>query len=74
MGEDLRMTESPEWVAECLWKKTLVCVTDGSYDKQRARYVSSAGWIMACRQTGRKISGTLVEKSPSAGSYRGEIC
>ena len=28
---------------------------------------------MACRQTGRMISGTLKEKSLSAGSYRGEM-
>ena len=73
MWEDLRMTESPEWVAECLQNRTLICVTDGSYDKQRAGDVSSAGWTMACRQTGRRISGTLVEKSRSAGSYRGEM-
>ena len=31
MWEDLRMTESPEWVTECLRNRTLVCVTDGSY-------------------------------------------
>ena len=73
MWEDLRMTESPEWVAECLRNKTLICVTDSSYAKQRATEVCSAGWIMACKQTGRKISRTLVEKSQSADSYRGEM-
>ena len=49
MWEDLRMTESPEWVAECLRNKTLICVTDGSYAKQRATEVCSAGWIIACK-------------------------
>ena len=36
MWDDLRMKESPEWVAECLRNKTLVCVTDGSYAKKKA--------------------------------------
>ena len=49
MWEDLRMTESPEGVAECLRNKTLICVTDGSYAKKKASDVCSAGWIMACR-------------------------
>ena len=69
MWEDLRMTESPEWVAECLRNKTLICVTDSSYAKKKASNVCSAGWIMACKRTGRMISGTLVEKSQSADSY-----
>ena len=73
MWKDVRLAEDPEWIVESLQNKTLVCVTDGSYDKQRAPNVSSAGWIMKCRQTGRQIQGSLVEVSPSAGSYRGEM-
>ena len=73
MWEDLRLTEDLEWIVESLQNKSLVCVTDGSYDKQRAPDVCSAGWIMKCRRTGRQISGSLVEVSPSAGSYRGEM-
>ena len=67
------MTKSPKWVAECLRNKTLICVTDGSYAKKKATEVSSAGWIVACKQTRRIISGTLVRKSQSVDSYRGEI-
>ena len=73
MWEDLRLTEDLEWIVESLQNKSLVCVTDGLYDKQRAPDVCSAGWIMKCRRTGRQISGSLVEVSPSAGSYRGEM-
>ena len=51
----------------------LVCVTDGSYMKKRAKNVCSAGWILACRVTKRQIGGTFVEISPSADSYRGEL-
>ena len=73
MWRDLRLDGSSEWVAESLRNKSLVCVTDGSYNKKEARDVCSAGWTMTCRQSGRKISGTLVEVSPSADSYRGEM-
>ena len=73
MWRDLRLDGSPEWVAESLRNKSLVCVTDGSYNKKEAPNVCSAGWTMTCRQSGRKISGTLVEVSPSADSYRGEM-
>ena len=36
------------WVAECLKNKTLVCVSDNSYNKQVAPDVCSAGWVMTC--------------------------
>ena len=35
MWSDLRWTESIEWVAECPKNRTLVCVTDGSYQKEK---------------------------------------
>ena len=62
MWSDLRLVESTKWVVECLKYRTLVCVTDGSYQKEKAPNLCSAGWIMACKKTGWRISGTLVEK------------
>ena len=74
MWEDLRLSESSlEWVVEGLKEGSLVCVTDGSYFKKKAPNVCSAGWIIADRRTKRQIGGTLVEISPSADSYRGEM-
>ena len=60
-------------MAECLKNRTLVCVTDDSYQKEKTPNLCSAGWIMARKKTGRRISGLLVEESPKAGSYRGEM-
>ena len=40
--------------------------------KDKAANICSAGWIMACKQTKRHISGTLVKHSESVDSYRGE--
>ena len=69
----LNLNEDPSWAAECLANNTLVCVTDGSYQKELAPDLCSAGWILWCRQSGKCISGTLVEKSTYASSYRGEL-
>ena len=73
MWKDLHMHEDPSWVVECLTNNTLVCVTDGSYQKEFAPELCSAGWIMMCRKTRKCIGGTLVEKSSYASSYRGEL-
>ena len=40
--------------------------------KDRAPNICSAGWVMACKQTKRHISGTLVEHLELADSYRGK--
>ena len=73
MLECLRLNKKPEWVAECLQNWTLVCLTDGSYIKNSAPDLCSAGWVLACRRTCRYIAGTLVERSPWANSFRGEL-
>ena len=73
MWEGLRLNKRPKWVAECLQNRTLVCVTDGSYIKKLAPDLCSVGWMFACRQTRRYFAGTLVERSPWANSFRGEL-
>ena len=73
MWEDVQLNETPEWAAECLRTGDLVCVTDGSYNKKTAPDICSAGWVLASKSTRRYIAGTLVERSPWANSYRGEL-
>ena len=73
LWRDLRILEDPAWVAESLANGTLVCVTDGSYNKNIDPEICSAGWIIQCRETGKRIIGTVIERSASAGSYRGEL-
>ena len=73
MWDGLILSEDPSWVAECIKNRTPVCVTDGSYNKQVAPDVCSTGWVMACTQTKRQISGTLIERSKYTGSYREEL-
>ena len=73
MWEDLMMTGDPSWLKESMERGTLLCCTDGSYDPMRGKQLSEAGWIIFCRESGQYVSGAFVEKSNSAGSYRGEM-
>ncbi len=40
------------WVAEGMKNNTLLCVTDGSYDRKRAIDLSGVGWIIFCTKFG----------------------
>ena len=66
-------TQDLKWVVEGMQNNTLVWTTDGSYDRKRAADLSSVGWIIFCKRTGLRVTGTLWEKSPSASSFRAEM-
>jgi hypothetical protein len=51
----------------------LLAMTDGSYDKEKAKDVSRSGWILFCTKTRRTIRGSFYKISPKAGSFRGEL-
>jgi hypothetical protein len=40
---------------------------------KRAADLSSVGWIIFCKRTGLRVTGTLWEKSPSASSFRADM-
>ena len=58
---------------DALTNGTAIWVTDGSYIKEVAPDISGAGWILHCTRTTYRLYGSFVEKSPYAGSYRGEL-
>ncbi len=60
------------WVADGLTLGSLIWVTDGSYDRKRASDLSRVGWIIFCKSTGFRITGSFWERSISATSYRAE--
>ncbi len=66
-------TQDLKWVAEGMQNNTLVWTTDASYDRKRAADLSGVGWIIFCKRTGLRVTGTLWEKSPSASSFRAEM-
>ena len=61
------------WLAEAMENRTLTLVTDDLYTEHRNQNMSGVGWIIQGRATGKGVQGSLVERSTSAGSYRGEL-
>jgi hypothetical protein len=52
---------------------TLVIIHDGSFMKEISPHISSAAVMIYCKTTKKVCKCTIVEKSQSTGSYRGEI-
>ncbi len=52
---------------------SFIGVTDGSYDRERAKTVSRLGWIICCTRTRNLFRGSFYEILPKVGSYRGEL-
>ncbi len=61
------------WIHDTLVNGNLIGVTDGSYDRIKAQMVSKAGWVLTCTASHMTLQGSFYEKSPKAGSYRGEL-
>jgi hypothetical protein len=68
--------DSPDdisWIADGLKNSSLIWVTDGSYDREKAKDLCGVGWIIFCTNTGFRLTGTIWEKSTSASSYRAKL-
>ena len=61
------------WIGRGLLSGTILVAHDGSYMKEVAADVCSAAVMIYCTRTQQTCTCTIVEQSPSAGSYRGEI-
>ena len=61
------------WLVEGMKNRTLIWVTDGSYDKLRANDLSGVGWVLLCTRTGKRLTGWCWERSITADSYRAEM-
>jgi hypothetical protein len=61
------------WIGAALREGSFIGVTDGSYDKDRAKTVSGLGWTICCIRTRNLLQGLFFEILPKAGSYRGEL-
>ena len=61
------------WVRYAMVNGTLLAVTDGLYDRERAKDVSRLGWILLCTASRQTLHGSFYEISPKTGSFRGEL-
>jgi hypothetical protein len=74
MWEDAKEGDTDvEWVRDALINGTFIGVTDGSYDREKAKTVSCTGWMIVCKSSQRTLRGSFFEMSTKAGSYRGEL-
>ncbi len=62
-----------EWIRTALTNESFIGVTDGLYNRVRAKHVSSLGWVICCTRTRHLLRGLFFETSPKAGLYRGEL-
>ena len=51
----------------------LIWVTNGSYDRKKAKELIGIGWIIFCTYTGLRLTGTFWEKSNLASLYWAEM-
>jgi hypothetical protein len=61
------------WILEGMIHGSLIIIHDGSYMKEISTSISSAATMIYCTLAKKRCKCTWVEKSDSAGSYRGEI-
>ena len=73
MWNNLYVPVNINWIVTGIEQGTLICVTDGSYDRKKAPKICGAGWIIFCSTAMKYIKGSFAEHSPSASSYRGEV-
>jgi hypothetical protein len=62
-----------EWIRTALIDGLFIRVTDGSYNRVRAKHVSGSGWVICCTRTRHLLRGSFFKTSPKAGLYRGEL-
>ena len=73
MWKDHHVPEDNDWIVAGMERGTLICVTDGSYDRKKAPTICGAGWIIMCSSTKKYVKGSFAEHSQSASSYRGKL-
>ena len=48
------------WLVEGMKAKTLLWVTDGSYNRKQAPDLCGVGWVIICTRTGRRLTGPFL--------------
>ncbi len=65
--------EDMQWVADGMTAGTLIWTTNGSFDRKRAADLLGVGWIIFCKATGQRITGSFWERSITASLLRAEM-
>ena len=74
MWEHVRYEDSDmSWAHDVMVNGMLIAVTNGSYDRKRAKDVSRSGWILLCTASRRTLRDSFYKISTIARSFRGEF-
>jgi hypothetical protein len=57
INNDQNTNSDMTWIAESMTHNLLIWVTDGSYNRKKARDLSSVGWIIFCTRAGLRLTG-----------------
>ena len=73
MWDSLHISGDISWLEVSIAENTCMAVTDGSYMKEVYPFLNSAAFVFECTRGRGRIVGSFVERTPEAGSYRGEL-
>ena len=73
MWDSLAIAGDLDWIAASIADNSCVAITDGSYMKELYSYLNSAAFVLEYAKGRGRLMGSFVEKTPNAGSYRGEL-
>jgi hypothetical protein len=71
--DDLKVTRGTNWIAQAIFKNSLVAVTDGSYIKEHYHNLCLAAFVLECMQGQGRAIGAFPEASAGANAYWGEL-
>jgi hypothetical protein len=61
------------WIAKGMKGGTLIGTTDGLYDRKRVNNLYGVDWIIFCKKTGLRLTGSFWERSLTASSFQAEM-
>jgi hypothetical protein len=61
------------WLRDALINRTLIGITEGSFNRHKAKSCSGSGWILVCTASKRTLRGSFNEISAAAGLYQGKL-
>jgi hypothetical protein len=71
--EDLKVTGGTNWIAQAIFKNSLVAMTDGFYIKEHYHDLCLAAFVLECTQEQGRVIGAIPEASAAANAYWGEL-
>jgi hypothetical protein len=73
MWDNLSITGDLDWIAASIADNSCIMVTYGSHMKKLYPYLDSAAFVLECSKGRGRLTGSFMEQTPDAGSYRGKL-